>query len=257
MRLKSKDGGEETVVISNGEQTGKAGARDEKDVNIDRLRWARNSLTPHWLEPIGALIVTKAHAGFDQGCIDDLKGLLRAITSGKLNELKYLVFDFAHGSKSESGGAEAFEDLLEANATLILDAPVITVAWARSFMAGADLDFALYCSMLVAEPNARFSFDADPASLFRLYAALARKIGFVKTERLIENGKILDADDMRNLYLVKEVVEPQEGVAAIERCIRQCVPRYNAAYAIFRAQGMTMPPIDRRFAARAADRRRQ
>ena len=255
MRLKSKDGDEDAVVVSNGERAGKPRTREGKDINADRLGWGRNSLTPHWLEPLGALIITKACTGFDRECIDDLKGLLRAIASGKLTELKYLVFDFAHRRKSETEAAEGFEDLLEANAALILDAPVITVAWARSFMAEADLDFALYCSMLVAEQDAHFSFDADPASLFRLYAALARKIGFVKTERLIENCKVLDADDMRNLYLVKEVVEPQEGVAAIECYIRQCMPRYNAAYAIFRAQRMAMPPIDCRFAARAIDRR--
>jgi enoyl-CoA hydratase/carnithine racemase len=210
---------------------------------------AETPLTKIWVKPLGALIVTKAHAGFDRACIEDLQKLVDAIARGEVANLKFLVLDFAHDDEEVPRAADGFEDLVAANAELILDTPVITLAWARSMMAGADLDFALHCSMLVAQKGARFSFAGDPFALFGLYAALGRKIGFVKAERLIENHEVLDAEEMRDFLIAKDVVEPQEDIAAIEGYLQQFDRRYNASHAIFRAQRMAMPPIDRRSAA--------
>lgn len=206
----------------------------------------QNSLTPRRLDDVSALVVSKLSAGFDRSCVDTLTLLLRRIAEGKLTGLKYLVFDFAHqAAEGAAEAAEGFEDLASANAQLILDAPVISIAWARSYMADSDLDFALSCSMMVAERGARFSFDADPAASIGVYGSLAQKIGFVKTERLMESGEVLTADDLRDLFLVKEVVENVDGMAGIERYVKQCGRRYNASYGIFRAQRITMPPFVR------------
>ena len=49
-------------------------------------------------------------------------------------------------------------------------------------------------------------------------------------------------DDMHNLMLAKDVIEPRRGLAAIGDYMRQC-GRYNAAYAIFRAQRSVMNTI--------------
>ena len=110
-------------------------------------------------------------------------------------------------------------------------------------MAGADFEFACHCAMLVAEKGALFSFDGDPDRLFGLYASLARKIGLVKTQGLMETAAVLGAEDMRNLMLAKDVVEPRRGLAAMGEYMRQCGRRYNAAYAIFRAQRSVMNAI--------------
>jgi enoyl-CoA hydratase/carnithine racemase len=143
----------------------------------------------------------------------------------------------------EASGAAGFDDLVAANAVLILRAPVITIAWVRSLMAGADFEFASQSSMLVAEKDALFSFDGEPVGLIGLYSSLARKIGFVKAQRLIEQGAVLGAQEMRNLLLARDVVEPQHGTAAIGGYVRQCGRRYDAAYSIFRAQRSVMKSI--------------
>jgi enoyl-CoA hydratase/carnithine racemase len=201
------------------------------------------SLELNRLEGGDVLVVSKLHPGFDDACIDDLTGLLSAISSGRIARPKYLVFDFAHRRGSEASGSAEFQNLVAANSELILEAPVITVAWVRSFMAGADFEFACHCAMLVAEKEALFSFDGDPDRLFGLYASLARKIGLVKTQGLMETGAVLRAEEMHNLMLVKDVVEPRRGLAAVGDYMRQCGRRYNAAYAIFRAQRSVMNTI--------------
>ena len=167
------------------------------------------SLELNRLEGGDVLVVSKLHPGFDDECVDDLTRLLSAISSGRTARPKYLVFDFAHRRGGEASGSAGFQNLVAANSELILDAPVITVAWVRSFMAGADFEFACHCAMLVAERGALFSFDGDPDKLFGLYASLARKIGLVKTQGLMETGAVLGAEDMRNLLLAKDVVEPR------------------------------------------------
>ncbi len=210
------------------------------------LGWGRNALGAHWLESLDTLIVTKSCPGFDRPTVEDLRRLFSAVAQGSFAGLKYLVFDFAHPEPGAAEASEGFEELIAANSELILEAPVISVAWARATMAGADLDFALYCSMIVAEQNARFSFEGAPEALSGLYSALSRKIGFVRAERLIDEGRILSAEDMRDLCLVKEVVEPERGFSAFERYIRRSARRYNASCAVFRAQRIAMSQISRR-----------
>ena len=109
------------------------------------------SLELNRLEGGDVLVVSKPHPGFDDQCVDDLTRLLSAISSGRTARPKYLVFDFAHRRGGEASGSTGFQNLVAANSELILDAPVITVAWVRSFMAGADFEFACHCAMLVAE----------------------------------------------------------------------------------------------------------
>jgi enoyl-CoA hydratase/carnithine racemase len=211
----------------------------------DRFVFMSEVLAINYMESLAALVITKNRAGFDRGCIDDIARLLLAISSGEIRGLKYLVFDFAHRLEGQASAAAGFDDLITANAELILFAPVITIAWARALLAGADLEFASHCSMLVAEKDARFSFDGDPQDLLGLYSALAAKIGFAKTQRLIENGDVLGANDMRDLLLAKDVVEPKEGLGAIGGYVGQCGRRYNATYSIFRAQRSVMRSIGR------------
>lgn len=216
---------------------------------------AQTSLKIHRLDDLDTLLVSKLGAGFDQDCVDGLRKLLRKISDGGLPGLKYLVFDFAHRDEGPATAADGFDDLASANAQLILDAPVISIAWARSYLAGSDLDFALSCSMMVADRNASFSFDADLTSAVGVYGSLAQKLGFVKAERLMENGEVLDAEQMQELCLVKHIVESGEGIGGAEHYVRQCGRRYNASYSMFRAQRITMPPVRRQSLGAAASRR--
>lgn len=214
----------------------------------------QTSLTIHRLSDVDTLLVSKPSAGFDRSCVDNLRLLLRKISAGELPGLKYLVFDFAHQGEGPADAAEGFDDLASANAQLILDAPVISIAWARTYLAGADLDFALSCSMMVADRSARFSFDADLTSAVGVYGSLAQKLGFVKAERLMEGGEVLTAEQMLDLCLVKHIVEKDEGIVGAERYVKQCGRRYNASYSMFRAQRITTPPVRRQSLAAAVSR---
>ena len=91
-----------------------------------------------------------------------------------------------------------------------------------------------------------FLFAGDPFGLLGLFAAVGRKVGFVKAERLIESDIVLSAEEARDLLIVRDVVGPQAGFAAIDDYLAQFGRRYNASHAIFRAQRMAQPPIDRR-----------
>lgn len=215
----------------------------------------RRALKLHRFDDLDTLLVSKLEPGFDRDSVEGLGQLLGAISNGGQPGLKYLVYDFAHQAERKAMAADGFDDLASANARLILDAPVISIAWARSYLNGVDLDFALSCSMIVADRNARFCFEADIASAVGIYGALAQKIGFVKAERLMENGEVLTAEQMQELCLVKHIVEENQGIDGAESYVRQCGRRYNASYSMFRAQRITAPPVRRQSPAATANRR--
>lgn len=218
--------------------------QDAASIRLPAAGQAGEALFVRRLEPSAALVVTKIRAGFDAASVEELIRLNRSIAAGR-EAPKYLVIDFAHERGEAQAAPGRFEEFVATTAELILDAPVITLAWARGPMAGADLDLALHCSMLVAQQGARFSFDGDPLAMLGVYSALARKIGFVRTERLIENGETLDAQDMRQMCLAREVVPTEAGNAPIEAFLRRCERRYNASRAIFRAERLAAPLFDR------------
>ncbi|MFO1101816.1 MAG: enoyl-CoA hydratase [Methylocystis sp.] len=204
------------------------------------------SLSTSWLKDRQALVLRKTRPGFDAPAIRTITNLLAAIDRGELNEIRYLVYDFDHGMREAPTPADGFGDIAAENSELIVDTPVITLAWARGLMSGSDFDFAMHCSAIVAEKDAHFSFSGDPVDLLGLYAAVGRTLGYVKAERLMENNTALTAEEARDLLIVRDVVEPQGGTAAIENYLAHFGRRYNASHAIFRAQRMVQPVFDRR-----------
>lgn len=238
-----------STVVADGTYVSHAVSSDDLDVLS-----GRPSLKPHRFDDIDTLLVSKLEPGFDRDSVEGLSRLLESISNGRLHELKYLVYDFAHRDDCDAAAADGFDDLASANARLILDAPVISIAWARTYLKGVDLDFALSCSMIVADRGARFCFEADLTSAVGIYGALAQKIGFVKAERLMENGEELTAEQMQELGLVKHIVEGNQGLTGAESYLRLHGRRYNASYNMFRAQRITAPPVRRQHAQASARR---
>ncbi len=193
-----------------------------------------------------ALVVAKFQSGFDRGSVDAIFAILRAAAGRAYGPLRFLVFDFQAGGANPRRAPEGFADLVAANAELIVGTPLITLAWARGLMDGLDFDFAMHCSAIVAETDARFSFAGDPFDLLGLYAALGRRIGFTRAERLIESNPMLSAQEARDMLLVKDVTTPAAGVEGISAYLARFERRYNATHAIFRAQRLAERPIDRR-----------
>lgn len=196
------------------------------------------------LDDVQALIITKPTAGFDSTAVESLRQVVRDAAAGLYGELKFLAIDFANTHASDAPPADGFHALVAEVANLILKAPIVSVACARGPLQGADMELALACSMLIGERGVEFSFAADPIVSVGAYAFLAQKIGFVRAERLMEDGRILSAEDLRDMLLLKDIAEPGEGRQALELFLRRTARRHNSAYGIYRAQRIASPAVD-------------
>ncbi|MEI7932528.1 MAG: enoyl-CoA hydratase [Alphaproteobacteria bacterium] len=200
------------------------------------------SLSVRRNETLEAIIVSKTAPGFSRQTVEALRRVVRELAAGRLGKVNFLVLDLAHEGFALSTAEEGFDDLLAEIETLILAAPVISIAAARADLAGADLELALACSMMVGREDVRFSFAADLLVSIGAYALLAQKLGFVRAERLMESGEILDANQMRDLCLLKDVLET-DGAAGIEAYLRKTARRHNAWCGVYRAQRVTSPAV--------------
>ncbi len=206
-----------------------------------KARDRHEGLIEREIAALQTLVVTKLVAGFDDDCVESLRKIVDDVAAGRRGALKFLVFDFAHHVERDSEGGADFSRLVNAVANLILRAPIICVACVRADMAGADLELALACNMMIAESGRRFSFAADPALSLGTYGFLAQKIGFVRAERLMEGSVSLRAEQMADLLLVKATLEPGAGFAMVEQVLARAARRHNASYAIHRAQRIARP----------------
>ena len=198
---------------------------------------ARNEgLIEHRIPALQTLVVTKLVAGFDDECVECLRGIVEDAAAGRRGPMKYLVLDFAHHMERDSEGGSDFGRLVNALAQLILRSPVVSVACVRANLAGADLELALACNTMIAEAGRRYSFAADPTLSLATYGFLSQKIGFVRAERLMESGDSVDAEQMRDLLLVKALLEQGAGFCEVEQFLTRALRRHNSAYAIYRAQ---------------------
>ena len=193
-------------------------------------------------DELNSIVVTKTVPGLAGPTIAALRAMLQEIAAGRLGALKFLVLDFAHTGFALSTADDGAEALFDEMENLILAAPVVSVACVRADLAGADLELALTCSMMVARSGARFSFAADPLVSIRAYAMLAQKIGFVRTERLMEEARIVDVEEMRGLYLIKDVLE-EDGVSGVDDFLRRTARKHNACYGIYRARRIASPSV--------------
>ena len=175
------------------------------------------------LTNINTVVIRKISPGFAESCVWTLAQIFGEIETGRLGELKFVVFDFAHAGDPADPSGSGFERLMDRLIDLVVSSPVITLAWTRGKMRGADLEFALRCSALLADPAAKFSFDCAPERIGNLYAVLTRRLGLVRAERLLESGETLDAAAMRDLCLVKAKIGLWPQLARICANLQICV----------------------------------
>jgi len=214
-------------------------------LDIDDMAAATVGLAIHDLPALKALVVSKTEAGLSTGTVAALSRLVRAVAAGTL-PLNFLVFDFHHAGSADTSDERGYRDLVQAVTDLILDAPVVSVALARGTMAGADLELALACSMMIADETARFTFGGDAGLSTGLYRVLAQKIGFVRAERLIEMDGAIDGAHLGGLLLLKEVVPTQAGTAGLEGFLRRMSRRHNSCCGMYRAQRIATPSMSER-----------
>lgn len=190
---------------------------------------------------LDTVVITKTRAGFDRAAVDACQAVVRECT--RIGRVKFLVFDFAQVDEAGDSASESFGDLVSQVANLIMLTPVVSIALARGPMRGADLELALACNILVGEEGSSFRFDADPLASVRTYAFLAQKIGFVRAERLMDNARVLDAAEMQELMLLKEVLDAGAAARSLPDVMRKYIRRHNFFYGMHRAQRISAPYI--------------
>lgn len=203
--------------------------------------WPAPAIRSFHLEAAEALVIRKDFAGLSAQWVAQARQVVKTAVAGGLGGIKFLVFDLAAAAGEEASRSEDAHLLLGEIANLILQAPIVTIAYARKTIGGADLELALACNMLICDEQAGFSFAADPVEAVATYVLLAQKIGFVRAERLMEREDVLNAAQMRELLLLKDTTAP--GVSGLEEFLIRAHRRHNSAAAMYRAQRIATPLI--------------
>ena len=189
------------------------------------------------------IVLHKDQPGFTPGQIAEVRQTIDAAAEGAFGEIRYLVLALASGAPAGAADDPAFLELAGAVETLVRWTTIIPVACVGGQVAGADLELALAANILVADTHAMFSFASEPTSALGLYGSLARKLGFVSAERLMDQAKTLTAQEMAELFLVKEVLDLERDADALGGFLARIGRRHNSSYAIYRAQCMAAPSI--------------
>lgn len=191
------------------------------------------------------IVASRPSGDLTSTAVSQLTALVRDVRQGRERGCKFLVFDLGEtaGAAAQPTAPAGLDEMLGEVSDLIVEVPVVTVAWTRGRVAGPDLELAFACSVIAGEPRTRFHFDLDLVSSLRTYSALAHKVGFVRAERMMESGAELDLAQMNDLMLLTTVPSSQ-GASGIRDFARARSRRHNAACGIYRAQRLTMG-IDR------------
>lgn len=196
-----------------------------------------DKVTVRRLPEQSSVIVCKRSPGFSS---EDIGAFGDALEDALDEEPKFLVFDLAHrsGASTTRSGLDGLAELVHATANLIANSSVVAVAWARGEIVGADLEFALSCSMIAAERTASFTLSPHGSA----YAFLARKIGLARAERAMLDRDRLSAEAMRDALLLRHVEDDVcDGDSAIEEFVTKNLRRHNALSHMYRAQRLVMP----------------
>ena len=117
--------------------------------------------------------------------------------------------------------------------------PLTTISLAQGDALGGGFEAALSCSVIIAERRARFGF---PEVLFNLfpgmgaYSFLARRIGAIKTERIILSGSVFTAEQFHEMGVVDILVDDGGGEGAVHTYVEKHRRRPNAYDSVYRAR---------------------
>jgi DSF synthase len=124
------------------------------------------------------------------------------------------------------------------------DNGVVTIALLQGDALGGGLESALSCDILIAERQTKFGL---PEVLFNMfpgmgaYSFLSRRIGMMKTEQMMLDGRTYTADEMLALGAIDMVVEQGEGERAVRAHIARNRSRLLALSAVYRARRRVNP----------------
>ena len=198
------------------------------------------------------LTMNKARAGqtqnFSVELLNSIRGLLQGIRHDDATPphdakkaIQYMVLRSAHPEYFSLGGDLAhFHDCIARRdraglyqyARLCLDmmyewattlnSNMTTIALVQGRALGGGFEAALSADFLIAEEHSEFGF---PEILFGLFpctggmSLLARRIGVYQAEKMMTNGRVYSAPELKEIGVIDEVCARGEGDLAVEKFI--------------------------------------
>ena len=133
--------------------------------------------------------------------------------------------------------------ILERNARS-LDIPMLTIGLVQGAALGGGFEALLSFDHLIAERHSTFGL---PEIMFGLYpgmgahAFLSRKLGTAMAERIILSNKTYTAQEMYDLGVVHQLVEPGEGESAVREFIKKSERRHAGLIGARKATNRVWP----------------
>lgn len=125
-----------------------------------------------------------------------------------------------------------------------LNLPMLTIGLAQGQAMGGGFEALLSFDVIIAEKGATFGLPEIMFGLFPGMGAhmlLSRKLGVAMAERMILSNRTYTAEELHELGLVTEVVEPGEGVEAVRRYIAASRRRHPGMVNAMRASRVVAP----------------
>ena len=138
-------------------------------------------------------------------------------------------------------------DMLYAWATS-LNRQTTTIALVQGRALGGGFEAALSADYLIAEEHSEFGF---PEILFGLFpctggmSLLARRVGVYEAERMMTDGRIYSAAELKEKGIVDEICPRGDGILAVHKFIANHGKHRNARLSLQRARHR-MAPLDYR-----------
>jgi DSF synthase len=135
------------------------------------------------------------------------------------------------------GYGNACVDVLHRNMNA-LNLPIITIGLVQGDALGGGFEGLLSFDVIIAEKGTKFGF---PEILFGLfpgmgaYSFLARRLGTIRAQEMILDGRTYTAEEMHELGIVHVLAERGQGEAAVRAYIAGNHRRRNGQQAIYRA----------------------
>lgn len=119
-----------------------------------------------------------------------------------------------------------------------LNMPLITIGLVQGDALGGGFEGLLSFDIIIAEKGTKFGFPEIMFGLFPgmgAYSFLARRLGSIKAQELILEGKTYIAEEMHELGIVHVLAEPGEGEAAVRTYITGNRRRHNGQLGVYQA----------------------
>ncbi len=124
------------------------------------------------------------------------------------------------------------------------DLPVTTISLVQGDAMGGGFEAALCNHVVVAERSARFGLPEVMFNLFPgmgAYSLLARRVGAVRAEKMILEGRLYEAAELHGMGVVDILAEDGEGEKAVYEYMAQHSRRRNAFRSVIMARQRVHP----------------